>query len=147
MNTAVEQQINLKSIAPYGLSQKVLRSMFIVCVLTSLSYEISADPVLCRAFTEHFNPQLPMQVDSMTTLRNVSCPVYGNSTVLTYNYVVSSTTLTQDDINRQRPSMVNSWCTTPEMRTSLEIMGVQYLYYRANGEMFARLNITLNACQ
>ena len=103
----------------------------------------------CNTAVAEFNDSLPMQLDDITTWVNTSCIDLGNNAIelLYENRVTDGKSITQQQLDAVRPSVLMSWCFGPTLGPLMQVVdNINYQYHFDNGEHIGELNFSFQEC-
>jgi len=111
---------------------------------------LADDFKMCQEIASEINSSAPMTVDETTRLANAVCISSlrkGKKVKLIYNYKILDGRITKKDIRSRRPTVVNRWCSKPNMTFTLQSYDIEYSYSYVNGEYIASINLTIKDCE
>lgn len=124
-----------------------LSLMILACPQVGFSAEYSMTD--CNAKTAELNKELPMELDNVTTWINTTCVEKDDKTIqIVYeNVIADGNDITQDNLERLRPSMIGTWCTGPNLVPILNgVDTVNYQYDFKNGQHIGELTFSKAEC-
>ena len=90
--------------------------IFLVTLLPSI---LLADNLkMCQKIASEINSSAPMTINETTRLADAECVSNlkkGKKVKLIYNYKILDGRVTKKDIQSRRPTVVNRWCSKPNM--------------------------------
>jgi len=111
---------------------------------------LADDFKMCQEIASEINSSAPMTVDETTRLANAVCISSlrkGKKVKLIYNYKILDGRITKKDIRSRRPTVVNRWCSKPNMTFTLQSYDIEYSYSYVNGKYIASINLTIKDCK
>jgi len=111
---------------------------------------LADDFKMCQEIASEINSSAPMTVDETTRLANAVCISSlkkGKKVKLIYNYEILDGRITKKDIRSRRPTVVNRWCSKPNMTFMLKAYDIEYSNSYANGKYIASINLTIKDCK
>jgi len=111
---------------------------------------LADDFKMCQEIASEINSSAPMTVDETTRLANAVCISSlkkGKKVKLIYNYEILDGRITKKDIRSRRPTVVNRWCSKPNMTFTLQSYDIEYSYSYVNGKYIASINLTIKDCK
>ena len=111
---------------------------------------LADDFKMCQEIASEINSSAPMTVDETTRLANAVCISSlrkGKKVKLIYNYKILDGRITKKDIRSRRPTVVNRWCSKPNMTFTLQSYDIEYSYSYVNGKYIASINLTIKDCE
>ena len=111
---------------------------------------LADDFKMCQEIASEINSSAPMTVDETTRLTNAVCISSlkkGKKVKLIYNYKILDGRITKKDIRSRRPTVVNRWCSKPNMTFTLQSYDIEYSYSYVNGKYIASINLTIKDCK
>jgi len=108
---------------------------------------LADDFKMCQEIASEINSSAPMTVDETTRLANAVCISSLRKVKLIYNYKILDGRITKKDIRSRRPTVVNRWCSKPNMTFTLQSYDIEYSYSYVNGKYIASINLTIKDCK
>ena len=111
---------------------------------------LADDFKMCQEIASEINSSAPMTVDETTRLANAVCISSlrkGKKVKLIYNYKILDGRITKKDIRSRRPTVVNRWCSKPNMTFTLQSYDIEYSYSYVNDKYIASINLTIKDCE
>ena len=111
---------------------------------------LADDFKMCQKKASEINISAPMRVDETTRLANAVCISSlkkGKKVKLTYNYQILDGRVGKKDIQSRRPTVVNRWCSKPDMTFTLKAYDIEYNYSYVSGKYIASINLTIKDCK
>jgi hypothetical protein len=104
---------------------------------------------LCKFVADNARKSLPIRVDKLTEMTNVTCLSLSNKVVLVYIAEVNLTEeyLSAIDLRALKPAMLNTWCSDPNMKRTLEVFDVNYRYYLQDGLFIGNIELKNTECR
>lgn len=103
----------------------------------------------CNTTVAEFNDSLPMRLDDITTWVKTSCVDLGNNVIelLYENSVTDVNSITQEQLDGVRQSVLMSWCLGPTLSPLMQVVdNINYQYYFESGEHIGELNLSFQEC-
>jgi len=103
----------------------------------------------CNAIASDRNARYyPSRVDSVTTIKSISCYSDNKDVVLNFNRIVDfkGVSYDQNTLNSLRPSMKNTLCTGPDTNSLLRKFTLGYKYFFDDGKYIGELKFSINEC-
>ena len=91
-----------------------------------------------------------MRIDESTRLTNAVCISSlkkGKKVKLIYNYQILDGRVGKKNIQSRRPTVVNRWCSKPNMTFTLKAYDIEYNYSYVSGKYIASINLTIKDCK
>ena len=111
---------------------------------------LADDFKMCQKIASEINGSVPMTIDETTRLANVECISSlskGKKVKLIYNYKILDGRVLKDDIRSRRPTVVNRWCSKPDMTSTLKAYDIEYKHSYVSGKYIASINLTIKDCK
>ena len=111
---------------------------------------LADDFKMCQKIASEINSSAPMTINETTRRANVECVPSlskGKKVKLIYNYKILDGRITKKDIRSRRPTVVNRWCSKPNMTFTLQSYDIEYSYSYVNGKYIASINLTIKDCK
>mgnify|MGYP006082713253 CR=1 FL=1 len=111
---------------------------------------LADDFKMCQKIASEINSSAPMTIDETTRLANAECtPSLKKETKvkLVYNYQILDGRVTKEDIPSRRPTVVNRWCSKPNMTFTLKAYDIEYIYSYVSGKYIASINLSIKDCE
>jgi len=125
--------------------------VFAVGVLISMN-SIAAGPISmkqCNDWVRDLYPTLPKRIDQITVLSSASCTTGITKPARVVNKYIASIDIremTDQQLEKQRSSLLNFWCSDPEYRNFLKMADATYSYFDKNGVLLFSFNTTQATC-
>jgi len=105
---------------------------------------------MCQKIASEINSSAPMTINETTRLDNAVCISSlkkGEKVKLIYNYKILDGRVTKKEIQSRRPTILDKWCSKPDMTFTLEAYDVEYSHNYMNDKYIASINLTINDCK
>ncbi len=123
----------------------------LIFLITLFPGIILADDIqMCQKIASEINSSAPMTIDETTRLANAECISSlkkGTKVKLIYNYQILDGRVLKKDIRSRRPTIVNRWCSKPNMTFTLKAYDAEYRYSYVSGKYIASINLTIKDCK
>lgn len=128
--------------------RKILISLLLTVAPAVNAQTSSSAFSTCKFVADKARKSLPIQIDSLTKMVNVTCVELFDRPLLLY---VAEVKLTSDylhaiDLQSIKPVVLNTWCTDPNMRVVLEMFDVNYRYYLIDGVFIGDIKLKNTQC-
>ena len=110
---------------------------------------LADDFKMCQKIASEINSSAPMTINETTRLANVECVPSlskGKKVKLIYNYKILDGRVLKDDIRSRRPTVVNRWCSKPNMTSTLKAYDIEYKHSYMSDKYIASINLTIKDC-
>jgi len=111
---------------------------------------LADDFKMCQKIASEINSSAPMTINETTRLDNAVCISSlkkGEKVKLIYNYKILDGRITKTEIQSRRPTILDKWCSKPDMTFTLEAYDVEYSHNYMNDKYIASINLTINDCK
>ena len=111
---------------------------------------LADDFKMCQKIASEINNSAPMTINETTRLDNAVCISSlkeGEKVKLIYNYKILDGRITKKEIQSRRPTILDKWCSKPDMTFTLEAYDVEYSHNYMNDKYIASINLTINDCK
>ena len=111
---------------------------------------LADDFKMCQKIASEINNSAPMTINETTRLDNAVCISSlkeGEKVKLIYNYKILDGRITKTEIQSRRPTILDKWCSKPDMTFTLEAYDVEYSHNYMNDKYIASINLTINDCK
>ena len=126
---------------------------YILAILTSLllvQYSHASTLAICRETAAHLSKMLPMRKDGITVIREAQCMPSTPKNRLVYILEVNAPieTLRQFDLRKEiKPGVLNTYCTDPEIRVTLNAFDIDHRYFTPNGTFAGSFLMRAKECR
>ena len=110
---------------------------------------LADDFKMCQKIASEINSSAPMTINETTRLDNAACISSlkkGEKVKLIYNYKILDGRVLKDDIRSRRPTVVNRWCSKPNMTSTLKAYDIEYKHSYMSDKYIASINLTIKDC-
>ena len=122
--------------------------IFLVTLLPSI---LLADNLkMCQKIASEINSSAPMTINETTRLADAECVSNlkkGKKVKLIYNYKILDGRVTKKDIQSRRPTVVNRWCSKPNMTFTLKAHDIEYSYSYMSDKYITSINLAIKDCK
>ena len=111
---------------------------------------LADDFKMCQKIASEINSSAPMTINETTRLDYAVCISSlkkGEKVKLIYNYKILDGRITKTEIQSRRPTILDKWCSKPDMTFTLEAYDVEYSHNYMNDKYIASINLTINDCK
>ena len=111
---------------------------------------LADDFKMCQKIASEINSSAPMTINETTRLDNAVCISSlkkGEKVKLIYTYKILDGRITKTEIQSRRPTILDKWCSKPDMTFTLEAYDVEYSHNYMNDKYIASINLTINDCK
>ena len=111
---------------------------------------LADDFKMCQKIASEINSSAPMTINETTRLADAECVSNlkkGKKVKLIYNYKILDGRVTKKDIQSRRPTVVNRWCSKPNMTFTLKAHDIEYSYSYMSDKYITSINLAIKDCK
>lgn len=115
----------------------------------ALAVSKSVDLSACKAYAEEASSYLPQRLDAVTIWTNAECLPGKNSPIARFSYsllIPKNQAYPKVIKDAVYEGLINSWCTTPELREFLNTVTIEVVYSLNNGVYITSLRVSKEMC-
>ena len=130
-------------------------TLFLSAVFSSHPANAAEEPTLtlkaCSETSAEMNKNLPMAINSFTTLETTFCTAGKGKTTINYRAVMGAPKDKLNDIGNGLPKMrtqqLNGWCTDPEQVKVIRVADIKTIYYDINRVYVGEIDMRFADCK
>ena len=122
--------------------------IFLIALLPSIL--LADDLKMCQKIASEINSSAPMTINETTRLANAECISSlkkGKKVKLIYNYKILDGRVAKKNIDSRRSTVINNWCSKPNMTKTLNAYDVEYKHSYMNDKYITSINLTIKDCK
>lgn len=105
----------------------------------------------CSEMAAEINKNVPMAIDSFTTLETTFCTAGKSKPTMNYRAVMGAPKDKLNDIEngllKMRSQQLNSWCTDPEQVKVIRVADIKNIYYDINRVYVGEIGMRFADCK
>ncbi len=103
----------------------------------------------CTSTANSINKTTPQVLDKVTTLMGSVCFQEGGKVTLNYRNKldVPQGAVDQGKLNTLKPQMLNTWCTDPTQRQTINLVNIRYTYTDPSGKFIGKIDLSKSECK
>ena len=133
----------------------VSTTLFLSAVFSAHPASAAEEPTFtlkaCSETTSEINKNLPMAIDSFTTLETTFCTAGQGKPTINYRAVMGAPKDKLNDIKNGLPKMrsqqLSSWCTDPEQVKVIRVADIKTIYYDINRVYVGEIDMRFADCK